>query len=70
MDKQKEKTGTPDYGSSSGFSGDVPQSGMVQDGDKKRDTSSRPPTGNGTENGSNLQSSEADTTDENPNANR
>ena len=65
-----EKTGTPDYGSSTGYAGNAPQSGMVQDDDKKRDTPSRPPTGNGSENGSDPESTDAGTTDENPNANR
>ncbi len=49
-DKKKDQhIGGPDYGSSSGFSGDVPQSGMVE-GDEH--APNRPPTGGGIENGS------------------
>lgn len=47
--KKDQHISGPDYGSSSGFSGDVPQSGMVQD---DKDAPVPPPTGGGTENGS------------------
>ena len=70
-DQKKSESGVPDYGSSSGFTGSVPQSGMVQDKDAEGDkTSHRPPTGGGSENGSNPTSTDTATTDENPNANR
>lgn len=69
MDDQK-KGGVPDYGSSSGFSGDVPQSGMVHDEKKHEHKPHRPPSGNGSESGSQSESTDTATTTDNPNANR
>ncbi len=69
MNEKDENAGVPDYGGSSGYAKDAPQSGMVQDEDAAPKTPHRPPTGGGSENGSNPgPASPSATTDTNPNA--